>query len=152
MEDKKTKIYLDVCCLNRPYDDQTQLRIQLESASKLMIQSFVAGGQIDLVWSYVIEFENSKNPFPEIKNTILAFKQHADEVVIPTQSIEDTAKILQSGGFKTYDSLHIACALFAGCDYFLTVDDRVLNKQYDGIIITDPVIFINQWLKGRGTL
>ena len=145
---KKVKIYLDVCCLNRPYDDQTQKRIQFESSAKLMIQSFIIKGLIDFSWSYVLEFENAKNPFSEIRDTILAFKHYCTEIIAPTQKIEDTAVKLQSEGFKTYDSLHIACALFAGCDYFLTVDDRVLNKQCDGISITDPVIFINQWLKG----
>ena len=148
---KKVKIYLDVCCLNRPYGDQTQQRIQLESSAKLMIQSFIVNRSIELAWSYVIEFENAKNPFLEIRNTILAFKQYASEIIPPTQSIEDTAVELQSKGFKTYDSLHVSCALYAGCDYFLTVDDRVLNKQCDGISITDPVIFINQWLKGGNT-
>ena len=145
---RKIKVYLDVCCYNRPYDDQTQLRIQLESSSKLMIQTLITEEEIDLTWSYVVEFENAKNPYTEIKNTILAFKQYATEIITPSQSIEDTAVILQSNGFKAYDSLHISCALHAGCDYFITTDDKVLNKQYNGIEIIDPVVFINKWLKG----
>ena len=144
---KKAKIYLDNCCFNRPYDDQTQQRIQFESAAKLMIQSFIVDGHIDFVWSYVIEFENAKNPFPEKRDTILAFKRYACEVIAPNTAIEESAKALQQKGFKTYDSLHVACAIYAGCDYFLTVDDRALKKQCDEIIITDPVVFINQWLK-----
>jgi hypothetical protein len=34
----KIKVYLDNCCFNRPYDDQTQLRIELETKAKLYIQ------------------------------------------------------------------------------------------------------------------
>jgi len=30
-------VYLDVCCLNRPFDDQTQDRIHLESEAVLLI-------------------------------------------------------------------------------------------------------------------
>ena len=30
-------VYLDVCCLNRPFDDQTQDRIRLESEAVLLI-------------------------------------------------------------------------------------------------------------------
>ena len=30
-------IYLDVCCLNRPFDDQSQPRIHLESEAILTI-------------------------------------------------------------------------------------------------------------------
>lgn len=32
------KIYLDNCCFNRPFDDQSQIRIRLESEAKLKIQ------------------------------------------------------------------------------------------------------------------
>ena len=148
---KKIKVYLDMCCFNRPYDDQTQPRIQFESAAKLMIQSLIVDGQISFAWSYINEFENAKNPFSEKRDTILAFKQFASEIVRPDPAIEETAKEWQRKGLKTYDSLHMACAIHAGCDYILTVDDKVLNKQSEEIKITDPVIFINQWLKGRGT-
>ncbi|MFO7884916.1 MAG: hypothetical protein R6U68_08850 [Desulfobacteraceae bacterium] len=33
------KIYLDNCCFNRPFDDQTSLRIRLETEAKLDIQA-----------------------------------------------------------------------------------------------------------------
>ena len=147
----KSRIYLDVCCFNRPYDDQTQQRIHFEAVAKLMVQSFIVKGNIDFVWSYVLEFENAKNPFPEKRNTILAFKQFASEVIQPNPVIDRIANNLQGIGMKAYDSLHLACAIHAKCDYFLTVDDRVLNKHSNDIKITDPVIFINQWLKERGT-
>lgn len=145
------KIYLDVCCYNRPYDDQTQPRIQFESSAKLMIQALIIDGEIDFVWSYVIEFENSKNPFDEKRNAILSFKQYATETVEPVQDIEDMAKDFQKNGMKAYDSLHTACAVFANCDYILTVDDKLLKMHSDDIIITDPVVFINQWLKERNS-
>jgi predicted nucleic acid-binding protein len=148
----KTKIYLDICCFNRPYDDQTQQRIQFEAVAKLMIQSLIVEGKIDFVWSYVLEFENSKNPFLEKRNTILAFKPYAIETVHPNPAIESMANTLQNKGVKAYDSLHIACAIFSGCDYFLTVDKKVLNKSSDEIKITDPVIFLNQWLKERSSI
>ncbi|MGK7885652.1 MAG: hypothetical protein AB4057_13635 [Crocosphaera sp.] len=34
---KDYRIYLDVCCLNRAFDDQSQLRIRLETESILTI-------------------------------------------------------------------------------------------------------------------
>ena len=58
----KLKIYLDMCCFNRPYDNQTQPRIHFEAAAKLTIQSLIVVGDIDYSWSYILEFENSKNP------------------------------------------------------------------------------------------
>ena len=34
---KKVCIYLDNCCFNRPYDDQEQITVRLESEAKLEI-------------------------------------------------------------------------------------------------------------------
>ena len=59
------RIYLDNCCFNRPYDDQTQIRIRIESEAKLFIQAKILAGEIELAWSYVLDFENKANPFPE---------------------------------------------------------------------------------------
>jgi len=147
----RVKIYLDMCCFNRPYDDQTQQRIQFEAVAKLMIQSLIVDEQIDFVWSYVLEFENARNPFIEKQNTILAFKPYAIETIYPNPAIEMIANRLQAKGLKAYDSLHIACAVQARCDYFLTVDKKVLNKECAEVKIADPVVFINQWLKERST-
>lgn len=55
------RIYLDNCCYNRPYDDQSQIRISLETQAKLYIQDMIKRGQLELVTSYVLEFENSNN-------------------------------------------------------------------------------------------
>jgi len=32
---KKYRLYLDNCCFNRPYDDQTFLLVQLETEAKI---------------------------------------------------------------------------------------------------------------------
>ena len=64
------KIYLDNCCFNRPFDDQSQLRIKLESEAKLKIQTDIQAGVLDLVWSYILDAENEANPFEERKSAI----------------------------------------------------------------------------------
>ena len=46
------RIHLDNCCFNRPFDDQSQIRINLEAEAKLKIQSDIQDGIIELVWSY----------------------------------------------------------------------------------------------------
>ena len=61
------KIYLDNCCFNRPFDDQRQLRIKLESEAKLFLQEKVLNKEYALVWSYILDFENEANPFDERK-------------------------------------------------------------------------------------
>ena len=59
------KVYLDNCCLNRPFDDQTQLRIRLESEAKLKVQEEIRAGKLQLAWSYILDYENRKNPLQE---------------------------------------------------------------------------------------
>jgi len=39
------RVYLDVCCLNRPFDDQSQERIRVESdAVELILRPVQKGG------------------------------------------------------------------------------------------------------------
>ncbi len=61
------RIYLDNCCFNRPFDDQAQIRIKLDAEAKLKIQEEIRFGNIKLVWSYILDYENSKNPLLERK-------------------------------------------------------------------------------------
>ena len=66
-------IYLDNCCFNRPFDDQLQIKIRLETEAKLVIQEGIKTGDYLLAWSYILDFENSENPFPERKETINSY-------------------------------------------------------------------------------
>jgi hypothetical protein len=51
MANKKLRVYLDNCCYNRPFDDQTALFVYLETLAKLQIQQMVQHGEIELIWS-----------------------------------------------------------------------------------------------------
>lgn len=63
--------YLDNCCFNRPFDDQLQLRILLESEAKFKIQENIRSGVFKLIWSYILDYENNINPFRERREQIL---------------------------------------------------------------------------------
>jgi hypothetical protein len=39
------RIYLDVCCLSRPFDNQSQERVRLESEAVLMILHRIETGE-----------------------------------------------------------------------------------------------------------
>ena len=58
---KTPKIYLDNCTYNRPMDNQSQIRIRLETEAKLYIQSGVREKKYSLVWSYMLDYENNDN-------------------------------------------------------------------------------------------
>ena len=66
-----TRIYLDTSAYNRPFDDQTQPKIFLESQAVAIILQMVEMGMIELASSSVLEYENGRNPYP-IKQTAMS--------------------------------------------------------------------------------
>ncbi len=140
------KLYLDNCCFNRPFDDQSQIRIRLESEAKLEIQEEIRVGKVQLIWSYILDYENNKNPYQERKERIKEWKKYAIEDMEESSEVIETAKELNEKGFYKIDSLHIACAIIAKCEYFLTTDDRILKRArlLNNIKINDPIGFIKE--------
>ena len=140
------KIYLDNCCFNRPFDDQSQIRIRLEAEAKLRIQIDIREGKFELVWSYILDAENKANPFEERESAIREWKQLASMNIKEDAAVLEKAKDLNRRGIRSKDALHIACAIAAGCDYFLTTDDKIMNKNdaVPELSLTDPIAFIKE--------
>lgn len=144
---KKYRIYLDACCLNRPFDDQTQSRIALETQAILTILSHCQSGVWKLIASTALEAELDQTPDLErLKNvkTILAI---AKIKIISSQFIQERIAELQKLGFSSYDAAHIASAERSQADIFLTTDDRLIKKaqknlQSINVKINNPM----QWL------
>jgi len=139
------KIYLDICCFNRPYDDQTQLKIELETKAKLFIQNLVFTNKLSLIWSYMLDYENSKNIHLQKSSAIQKWQTLAVNDIDETTEIIETSKNIQKTGIKNADSIHLACAMSSKCDYFITVDKRVLKYKSNKINICDPIDFIKIW-------
>lgn len=138
------KLYLDNCCFNRPFDNQTQLKIHLESQAKLAVQDMILNGIHSLVWSYMLEYENSQNPFEIRKDAIIKWKDIADTNILENEHILSVAETLMQKGLKAKDSIHIACAAEAKCDYFLTTDIGILKKDIDIVRGVNPIDFIRE--------
>jgi len=144
---KKTKIYLDNCCYNRPFDDQSQIRISLEAQAKLHIQRCVINKEYDLLYSYMSVYENSENPNPERRNSISNFFRYATEYIGINKSdvIETHAESLKKWNIKSNDAIHLACAMEGKCNYFITTDDGILKNCYGmDIHVCSPIIFISE--------
>ena len=141
-------IYLDNCCFNRPFDDQSQNRIRLESEAKLMIQEEIYSGRLSLAWSYILDIENNMNPFEMRKSQIGEWKKYATIHLSESSQIIENAKKIGKMGIRNKDALHIACAIIAKCKFFLTTDDKILNKHHliDKVRIVDPTCFIREEL------
>jgi predicted nucleic acid-binding protein len=138
------RVYLDNCCFNRPFDDQGQVRVRLETEAKLEIQRRVKDRELELAWSYILDFENQANPFPESREVIARWKQAATVDVEETPEVLRRAKEISGRSLPPADSLHIACAIAAGCGFFLTTDDLIVKKMrgYSGIVVMGPTQFV----------
>ena len=125
---KRVRVYLDNCCFNRPFDNQDQLRVRLETEAKLEIQARLLRGELELAWSYILDFENAANPFPERREEIAWWREVAHVDVDGNPDVILHASQVVSCGISAKDALHVACALAGRCDVFLTTDDRLLRN------------------------
>lgn len=124
------KIYLDICVYNRPFDDQTQPRIMVETLCFIIIMAQVANGDFQTVNSFTLEYENKKNPNLENQMIIADLLHEASEFVTKNDSIVNRAKELEKSGVMAMDALHVACAEDAGAEYFVTCDDTLIKKLH----------------------
>ncbi len=138
------KVYLDNCVFNRPFDDQNQIRIKLETEAKFYIQSQIKQQHLALVWSYILDLENAYNPFAERRQVVHQWQALAKIDVSETETVLQQAHFIQTLGLKSKDALHIACALEAKADYFITTDDLIIRKLHDflGVQVGNPIDFI----------
>jgi predicted nucleic acid-binding protein len=138
------RVYLDNCCFNRPFDDQTQARIRLESEAKLEVQQRIKNGRIELAWSYILDYESLANPFEERRSLVARWKSKASVDVVETEDILRQARVIADRGMRPVDALHVACALAAECDFFLTTDDAIVKKMqgFASLTVMNPTQFI----------
>ena len=138
------RIYLDNCVFNRPFDDQNHLRVRLETEAKLYIQARIKQGDLQLVWSYILEFENLQNPFQARKQTIAQWKSLASVLIPESDGLLAIAHELLAKGIKPKDALHVASAIKGEADCFLSTDDKLLKKlvELSQIRAMNPVNFI----------
>ena len=121
------RIYRDVCCLNRPFDDQRQERIRFEAEAVLLILGRCEAGAWQWLSSAVVEEEVNNTPSRERRSCVRNMLSGAHSTVALADVAIARAQELMVLGFRTYDALHLACAEQATVDVFLTTDDRVLR-------------------------
>ena len=137
------RVYLDNCCYNRPFDDQAQVKVLLETIAKLDIQQKMRDGELEYVWSSVLDFEIGKSRFIDRAMQILPWANGAVTRVFVDDAIRQRAKYFESVGVKPVDALHVACAESAGCDWFFTTDNGLIKKAkvHTPMRVANPVEF-----------
>ncbi|MBI5823339.1 MAG: PIN domain-containing protein [Chloroflexi bacterium] len=146
------KIYLDACCLNRPFDDQSQPRVHLEAEAILLIFEKLRQQEWHWTASEVLLYEINQNPDLENKQRVLSLISMANHMVEITDDLLTRAEELEGAGFDTYDAIHLASAKQAKVDVFLTTDDPIVkianrNKKLLDFRVENPVKWLEEVLK-----
>lgn len=122
----KMKLYLDNCCYNRPFDDQTQERIHLESEAILTILQRGQSGMYSIIGSNILELEMDRMQDIVKRERVKELYKVADLHIMYTDEIKKRSQeIMSQSKIRTFDSLHIAVAEAAGADVMLTTDDKL---------------------------
>lgn len=126
---------MDVCCLNRPFDDQSQDRIRIESEAVLALLNRCLHDWALLVGSEAIDYEISKIPDDERKTGVKVLAAISRDRVTVEESILRRASELENIGLKALDALHLACAE-KSAEVMLTTDDEIVKK----VMVNDSLI------------
>jgi predicted nucleic acid-binding protein len=120
------RIYLDTCCYNRPFDDQHQERVHIESEAILIIIKRAQQNLDEIIGSDVLNLEMSQIFDEDKKQKIKDLYEIAGTKVRYTEYIFERAQdIMLKSSIRAFDSLHIACAKKAKADVLLTTDDAL---------------------------
>ena len=125
---KSMRVYLDNCCYNRPFDEQAQLRVRIETEAKLHIQALMRTGVVEYAWSKVLDYEIGQSPYFDQAEEIAPWADWAAVYVDMDDSIIARGAEIMQYGVKRMDALHLASAEAAGCDWFLTTDKGILRR------------------------
>ncbi len=146
------KVYLDACCLNRPFDNQSQPRVRLEAEAIALILEKFRQSEWEWIGSEILLHEVGQNPDLENRERALSFAALTHQVVEITEKILRRAEELEEAGFDSYDAIHLSSAELGKADVFLTTDDQVLKvvarkKSLFSFTVENPVKWLEEVLK-----
>jgi predicted nucleic acid-binding protein len=141
-------IYLDYNCFQRGFDDPRQVKIQIEALACEEIFRKAEEKSIKLIWSFMHEDENILCPFLERKLAVYRLSTLCSARVGPDKKIYIITKDFQKrANLTAKDAIHLACAYYAKCEYFLTCDDDLIRRAKRlnlEIKIMNPVEYIRE--------
>jgi hypothetical protein len=127
-EEEGLRVYLDLCVIQRPFDDARQPDVREERDALLQLLALIEGGSIVLVGSFALEFENDANEDAERREYVGMVLSLAGERISPSHAVEARTDMYKAAGIHTWDATHLASAVEAGADFFCTCDHRLLRR------------------------
>jgi hypothetical protein len=99
---------------NRCFDDQSQPRIRLETAAIEGIFEYTEKGAFELVWSFMLDYENSLNPHQNRREWVELSSRLCTHRISSSSRILALARgLTKSAKIKPRDALHLACKVKA---------------------------------------
>jgi hypothetical protein len=141
------KLYLDSCCYNRPYDDQTQERIHLEGEAVLAIIHKGKENNDEIIGSPVLDFELEQITDNDKQEKVKDFYEQTinREMGYNSGIFKRVKELSEQSNIRTLDRFHLCFAENAGVDVLLTTDDKfekACSKLNLGIKVMNPLDFL----------
>ena len=139
------RIYLDNCCYNRQHDESVSNEISKDKSAFIKIKKEIILKNIELATSFMLHYENNQNKNINNRNNNDFLIRNYRTIYIGVDSIEKLKILVDEiilSGVKQKEAYHIASAILSDCDYFITVDKKLLKYETDKIKIINLVDFI----------
>lgn len=142
------RIYLDICSIQRPLDDQSQVRIRTETEAILGILDLCEAGRITLLSSAAHLIETEQNPYPDRREHALNVLALASHYVPTSGQVTERTETYVAAGIDQLDALHLALAVAGEAVFFCTTDDRLLRRgrevDTNETLVVSPLELVTQ--------
>jgi len=100
--------------------------------------------RLDRIARHEKDIEVYNNPFEDRRSAIFDWKRYAVTNIAENEQILELAEFFSTLKIHNVDSLHLACAVYSDCDFFITTDDDIVRHfSYEGRIkVLNPADFI----------
>jgi predicted nucleic acid-binding protein len=137
-------LYIDISTLCRPFDDQSLMRIRIETDAYYLILQALQETKYTMVVSPVhIEEANAISDTEERREILAVLETLGTAAKCDVAATRARAEFLHSRNFGIADAAHVAFAE-ATADVFITCDDRLARKcrrEKVGVTTVNPVEF-----------
>ena len=146
------RLYFDVCCYSRLYDDQTQVKIYMESEAFLNILNLSKENNDEIIGSPALDLEIDQIDNVEKKDKIKYFyDQTITKKTDYTINVFNRVKELsEQTKIKTLDSFHLSFAENYDVDVLLTTDtkfEKACSKMDLKIKVMNPIKYLMEVLR-----
>jgi len=142
----KSKIYLDSCCFNRPFDDLSQDKVRFECEAVLEILNNYVAGVWDVFRSDVLDDEIDRIAnFVKKQQVLMLYSSTSIYIPLTDEIVYRAKDIQQISSIKPFDAIHLASAEYGNASVLLTTDKKFINQAAvinTSVKVANPAIWL----------